>query len=89
MAASRRRKIQRKKTMDTDTPIRDRYKILDRVGNGAFGQVYRIKDKLTLKQYAMKTIRVGRHGIPENPFREIKAMQELCPHPHVRKKRTS
>lgn len=59
-----------------------KYEILDRIGNGAFGQVYKVKEKDSKRKYAAKTIRIGPNGIPENPFREMKAMQELQ-HPHV------
>lgn len=70
------------KVYEDNRSMQRKYEIVDRIGQGAFGQVYKVQEKCTKEAFAAKTIRIGPNGIPENPFREMKAMQELQ-HPHV------
>ena len=59
------------------------YKILEKVGEGAFGTVFRALDRATGQQVALKKIRVRDVRIlPPNALRELNAMRCLD-HPHV------
>ena len=61
-----------------------RFTLAERIGQGAFGEVFRACDPHNGAIVALKKIRLRRieDGLPINAFRELRALQELC-HPHV------
>lgn len=66
--------------------ILHQYKMGKKLGEGSFGVVYKIVEKLTDKPYAMKVVEVGgffnKASTAENLFREQKALLQLN-HNHV------
>lgn len=64
-----------------------RYELLDKIGNGAFGEVHRAKDLQSGEIRAIKRLRVNDDGrlqvVPAAQFQEIEAMRQLQ-HPNVR-----
>eukprot|EP00936_MAST-01D_sp_MAST-1D-sp1_P000041 g41.t1 len=61
-----------------------RFTLIERIGHGAFGEVFRACDPRDGAIVALKKIRLRRieDGLPINTFRELRALQELC-HPNV------
>mmetsp|Transcript_24168 Transcript_24168/g.61948 ORF Transcript_24168/g.61948 Transcript_24168/m.61948 type:complete len:336 (-) Transcript_24168:79-1086(-) len=61
-----------------------RYRVLGRIGNGAFGEVKRAQNIETGEVVALKrvVIRQPKNGLPDNVLREMKALQCL-EHPNV------
>ena len=61
--------------------ILDQFEILEKIGQGGFGSVYKIKEKNTLKIYAMKTIKtesyLNKANKIEELFREQKILKQL------------
>jgi len=61
--------------------ILDQFEILEKIGQGGFGSVYKIKEKHTLKIYAMKTIKaesyLNKANKIEELFREQKILKQL------------
>ncbi|DAZ96065.1 TPA: hypothetical protein N0F65_005843, partial [Lagenidium giganteum] len=59
---------------------------LDKIGNGAFGQVFRVRDRVTGEIYALKRVRVHDDGkldvLPASQFHEIEALRQL-EHPNI------
>lgn len=56
----------------------DRYQVLDRVGKGTYGVVYKAKDKKTSESVALKTISlIEEEGIPSTAIREIALLKFL------------
>ncbi|GAB5370528.1 hypothetical protein AAMO2058_001500800 [Amorphochlora amoebiformis] len=55
------------------------YAIIENVGEGTFGQVYRARDEKTGEVVALKRVRIGniQNGISLSLFREIKALQHI------------
>lgn len=64
--------------------VMERYETIDRLGEGAYGIVYRARDLQTGGFVAIKKLRVSNHdeGIPACTLREISLLQEL-EHDHV------
>jgi serine/threonine protein kinase len=66
--------------------ILDQFEILEKIGQGGFGSVFRIREKLTNKIYAMKTINtdsyLNKANKIEELFREQKALKQLD-HRHI------
>ncbi|KAF0737176.1 hypothetical protein AaE_008938 [Aphanomyces astaci] len=65
----------------------DKYELLERLGHGNFGEVYRIREIATGKVLALKRIRTGTDAskmdtIPAAAFNEIQAMYHLD-HPNI------
>ncbi|ETV93745.1 CMGC/CDK protein kinase, variant 1 [Aphanomyces invadans] len=65
----------------------DKYELLERLGHGNFGEVYRIREIATGHVFALKRIRTGSDAskmetIPPAAFNEIQAMYHLD-HPNV------
>ena len=59
------------------------YKILEKIGEGAFGTVYRALERATGAEVALKKIRVRDvRALPNNALRELNALRCLD-HPHV------
>lgn len=58
----------------------DEYKILQNIGEGAHGIVFKAKHKSTNKLVALKKVglrKIDQHGFPVNVFREIKVLQHI------------
>jgi cell cycle related kinase len=62
----------------------DEYEILERLGEGTFGEVHKALKKETGKIYALKSVRIRSisDGIPNSSLREIRALRELS-HPNI------
>ncbi|KAF0686439.1 Aste57867_21767 [Aphanomyces stellatus] len=65
----------------------DKYELLERLGHGNFGEVYRIREISTGHVLALKRVRTGSdtnkmETIPPAAFNEIQAMQQLS-HPNI------
>jgi len=55
------------------------YEKLNRIGEGTYGIVYRAKDKITGKIYALKKVRMEREteGLPTTSLREIRILKSI------------
>ncbi|HEY9757788.1 MAG TPA: protein kinase, partial [Oculatellaceae cyanobacterium] len=63
----------------------DRYERLEQIGEGAYGVVYRVRDKATGQIVALKKIRLdsqSTEGVPQSALREILMLRELN-HPNI------
>ena len=62
----------------------NKYTILEKLSEGAYGEVYKVEDKITKKIYAMKKmkIEVNSEGIPSSAMREIVTLLNLN-HPNI------
>ena len=62
----------------------ENYEIIDRIGEGTFGEVHRVMKISTGMVYALKLVRIRNleDGVPNSALREIRALRELY-HPHV------
>lgn len=58
---------------------RDRYQLLESLGEGSFGQVRRAKDTFTGEVVAIKQVRLMSKGryLPKAVFREIESLRQL------------
>ena len=58
---------------------RDRYQLLESLGEGSFGQVRRAKDTFTGQVVAIKQVRLMSKGryLPKAVFREIESLRQL------------
>ena len=66
--------------------FKSRYVTLSHLGSGTYGDVYKIEDVVTKKQWADKKIKIGdrvtvKDGVNRSAYAEILAMRELN---HVR-----
>lgn len=68
--------------------LASRYELLEKIGNGAFGEVHRAKDLQSGEIRAIKRLRVNDDGqlsvVPAAQFQEIEALRQLQ-HPNVRR----
>lgn len=68
--------------------MESQYELLEKVGNGAFGEVFRAKHVLSGRVVAIKRLRVNDSGgqrlevLPAAQFQEIEALRQL-EHPNV------
>lgn len=62
----------------------DRYKMLERIGEGTFGEVHKAQNIETGQLVALKRVRLRNveEGLPNTALREMRALQELD-HPNV------
>jgi len=60
------------------------FEFMAKLGDGTYGIVSKVRDRVTLKEYAMKGIKMeeSKDGFPLQSLREIKTLQ-LCRHPNV------
>jgi cyclin-dependent kinase len=65
--------------MKDQKKIADRYEIIKKIGEGAYGKVFLAKDLKTNVQVAIKKIKLGNveEGIPISSIREISLLKEL------------
>lgn len=59
--------------------FKNRYEKLQVLGEGTYGKVYKVKDVLTEKIYAIKKIKIDKddEGIPSTAMREIAILKHL------------
>ena len=57
--------------------LESEYYILNILGKGAYGKVYRIKHKKTKENFAVKKIKLTENGVPRPLIREIKFLKNL------------
>eukprot|EP00759_Apiculatamorpha_spiralis_P040372 PhF_6_TR38966/c0_g1_i1/m.58308 len=64
--------------------VTDKFQVMDILGEGTYGVVYRAVDRRTSEVVAIKKIRLDRsdEGIPQTALREVSILQELH-HPNV------
>lgn len=60
-----------------------RYDIVQRLGAGTYGVVYKAKDRRTGNYYAMKKFTLDPHTINTTTLREIAFLTSLPPHPNI------
>jgi cyclin-dependent kinase 2 len=62
----------------------ERYRKIEKIGEGTYGVVYKAEDTQTGKTIALKKIRLETEdeGVPSTAIREISILKEL-PHPHI------
>uniref|UniRef100_A0A7S4JG78 cyclin-dependent kinase n=1 Tax=Paramoeba aestuarina TaxID=180227 RepID=A0A7S4JG78_9EUKA len=66
-------------------PVQQRYQLLDKLGEGTYGIVYKAFDNKTQNVIAIKKIRLDMEdeGVPPTAIREISLLKELCRHPNI------
>lgn len=70
--------------MDIDTLPKKRYEKMEKLGEGTYGIVYKVKDHHSKKMVALKKIRLENEdeGMPSTAMREIAILKELN-HPNI------
>lgn len=70
--------------VEEDVEINDRYEILEKLGEGTYGKVYKAINKLSGGCFALKKIRIQfeDEGVPSTAIREVSLLKE-CDHPNV------
>lgn len=69
---------------EDDAEVFARFHILEKLGEGTYGKVYKAVDKVTRQLYAIKKIRIQyeEEGVPSTAIREVSLLKE-CDHPNV------
>jgi hypothetical protein len=65
-----------------DELVLERYRLLERLGAGGFGEVWRARDELLQRDVALKRIRLGPEGDSDRAAREAQAAARLS-HPAI------
>jgi hypothetical protein len=68
--------------VSTEQLVLGRYRLLERLGSGGFGEVWRAHDELLHREVAVKRIRLGPDGDSERAMREALAAARLS-HPAI------
>lgn len=57
----------------------DKYEIMDKIGEGIYGTVFKVKEKKTKNYYALKKVKMNNvdEGIPSTTIREICLLKDL------------
>jgi len=77
----------RQETADADDQVRflgDRYIVMEKLGEGTYGKVYKALLRDTTDTFAIKKIRIAYEdeGVPSTAIREVALLKE-CDHPNV------
>jgi cyclin-dependent kinase 2 len=69
---------------DADAEVLDRFEIVEKLGEGTYGKVYKAVNRMTREVFAMKKIRIQyeEEGVPATAIREVSLLKE-CDHPNV------
>lgn len=69
---------------DEDSEIFGKFQIVEKLGEGTYGKVYKALHKTTQEPYALKKIRIlyEEEGVPSTAIREVSLLKE-CDHPNV------
>lgn len=69
---------------ETNTPHLDDYRIIDELGSGAFGSVFKVMHKQTSTYYVIKKVSLGHlpKAMQQEAFLEVKMLHELT-HPNI------
>jgi serine/threonine protein kinase len=61
-----------------------KYQLIEKIGEGTYGVVYKAKDRVTGRTLALKKIRLDSEdeGVPSTSIREISLLKELD-HPNI------
>lgn len=71
-------------TDEDDVEIFGRFTIIEKLGEGTYGKVYKAVNKVTGEPFALKKIRIHyeEEGVPSTAIREVSLLKE-CDHPNV------
>jgi len=69
---------------EEDDEVFSRFSIVEKLGEGTYGQVYKAVSRRTQETFALKKIRIlyDEDGVPGNAIREVALLKE-CDHPNV------
>lgn len=70
--------------MESELRGMERYRKVEKIGEGTYGVVYRALDKITGMHVALKKIRLESEdeGVPSTAIREVSLLKELR-HPNI------
>lgn len=76
--------MSRNQTSILESHILERFKVIKKLGSGAYGHVYKVQDKQSLQIYALKKIfDAFQHSTDaQRTFREIEVLQQAN-HPNI------
>mmetsp|Transcript_40989 Transcript_40989/g.126783 ORF Transcript_40989/g.126783 Transcript_40989/m.126783 type:complete len:322 (+) Transcript_40989:92-1057(+) len=69
---------------DSDRELFGRFHIVEKLGEGTYGKVYKAVHRVTQEAFALKEIRIvyEEEGVPSTAIREVSLLKE-CDHPNV------
>lgn len=69
---------------EEDSEVFGQFQIIEKLGEGTYGKVYKAVHKTTKEPYALKKIRIlyEEEGVPSTAIREVSILKE-CDHPNV------